>query len=617
MADVAEAKTEQFAYKAEMRQLLHLIIHSLYTNQEIFLRELISNASDALNKARFRQLTSKSSAPAPEYRIKINSDSEAHTIAVDDTGVGMNRQDLIDRIGTVASSGTLAFLEELKQSDKPLDAELIGQFGVGFYSCFMVAGEVQIDTLSIEDGAEPLLWTSNGEGTFTIAPGTRTRPGTTITLQLKEDARDLANDYRIRQIVRKYSNFVDFPILLDEEAINTVKALWKKRKDDVSEEEYSEFYKFISGDFADPLGHLHLHLEGLVTFDALLFVPSKAPANLFQNESRRHFHLYSRGVFVRDDADDLLPEHLRFIRGVLDTDDLPLNVSREVTQKSSAAAKIRSALSKKILGLLTEWSTENTELYDQFFGEFGTILKAGLWSEFKQRDQLLSLMRYPSTATEGEDTTTLQAYVERMQEDQEAIYYLLADTLDVARRSPNLEVFARKEIEVLLLTDSMDAVTIPNVQEFASKPFKSVSQADLDLDSEQESLPGDSADQILAMFRLQLGDRVEDVAASKRLVDSAATLVASAGGVDPQLERVMQAMDSNYQRARKVLEINTGHPLIENLLQLRTQDPSDKRIEQVIEQVYEGAVLLDGALEDPSAFVQRMTRFMVAATLPA
>jgi len=438
-----------------------------------------------------------------------------------------------------------------------------------------------------------------------------------MKLPLAEHSKGLAGGYRIRKIIRKYSNFVDVPIYVGDKAVNTVEALWKKRKEDVADEGRADFYKFVSGDFADPLGHLHLRLEGLVSFDALLFVPAKVPASLYRDETRRQLHLYSRSVFVRDDADDLLPEYFRFIRGVVDTDDLPLNVSREVTQSSAAAGKIRTALTNKILGLLTEWSTGNEELYERFFKEFGTVLKAGLWSDFQRREKLLSLMRYPSTKTEGTGTTTLQAYIERMQDGQDAIYYLLAESLDTARRSPNLEVFARKDIEVLLLADSIDAATIPSVQDFDSKPFKSVTQADLDLDPGEDSLPGDDVDRILALFRLQLEDRVKDVVASKRLVDSAATLVASADGVDLQVERVMQAINEDFEAGKKVLEINTGHPLMKNLLELSTSDAADRRIEQVIDQVYEGALLLDGELREPSSYVERMTRFMVAATLPA
>ena len=614
MSEAKEQAAQEFEYRAEMRQLLHLIVHSLYTNQEIFLRELISNASDALNKARFQKLTDHGAESEREFKITIELDSDANTIAIEDSGVGMTREDLVERIGTIASSGTLAFLEELKNNDKPVDASLIGQFGVGFYSSFMVADQVEIDTL--HEGESPLKWTSDGLGTYSIAPGARDEVGTRVTLHLKEESKDFASEYRVREIIRKYSNFVDFPIYLGDKQANTIKALWKKPKGEVTEEERNEFYKFVAGDYEDPLGHLHLHIEGLISFDALLFVPSQAPANLFRDEARRHLHLYSSGVFIRDDADDLLPDYLRFVRGVVDTDDLPLNVSREVTQKSPVASKIRSTLTSKILSQISDWAKEDKKLYDRFFKEFGPVLKAGLWSEFAKRDDLLALMRYPSTKTEGESTTTLKDYVESMLEDQEAIYYLLAESLEAARRSPNLEVFRRKGIEVLLLAESMDAVTIPNVHEFEGKPLKSVSQAGLDIDPESgaEHLPGDETDILLALFRVQLGDRIQDVVASKRLVDSPATLVAAADGLDPHFERMMKAMNKDFEGTKKVLELNVGHPLMKNILALKTQGGDEKRIEAVVAQIYEGALLLDGTLEEPSGFVERMTRFMVDAT---
>ena len=338
MSEEKQHTTQEFEYRAEMRQLLHLIIHSLYTHQEIFLRELISNASDALNKARFQKLTDHTSGPERDFKITITLDSDANTIAVEDTGIGMTREDLVERIGTIASSGTLAFLEELQKNDKPVDANLIGQFGVGFYSSFMVADQVEIETL--QEGGTSLKWTSDGLGTYTIASGDHNVAGTKVTLHLKEDAKDFASEYRVREVIRKYSNFVDFPIYLGKDQVNTIKALWKKPKGEITGEERREFYKFVARDYEDPLGHLHLHIEGLVNFDALLFVPSRAPANLFRDEARRHLHLYSSGVFIRDDADELLPDYLRFVRGVVDTEDLPLNVSREVTQKSPVAAKM-------------------------------------------------------------------------------------------------------------------------------------------------------------------------------------------------------------------------------------------------------------------------------------
>ena len=606
--------TQQFEYKAEMQQLLHLIVNSLYTNQEIFLRELISNASDALNKARFRQLTDHSEGNHKDLQITITLDKEAKTLSIEDMGIGMTREDLIERLGTIASSGTLAFIEEQKASGKPVDAGLIGQFGVGFYSAFMVADEIVLETLHADEGAEPFNWKSDGTGTYAISPGTREEHGTKITLHLKEEAKEFAEETRVRSIIRKYSNFVDFPIRLGSDQVNTLKALWKKRKEDITEDERNEFYKFVTGDFAEPFGHLHLQIEGLLSFEALLFIPAQAPVSFFREDRRSDLHLYCSGVFVRDDAEELLPDYLHFVRGVVDTDDLPLNVSREVTQNSPVAQRIRSTLTGKLLGLLKEWATEDDERYEKFFVNFGPVLKTGLWSDISRHDELLELMRYPST--NSENLTSLHDYVERMAGDQETIYYLLADSLESARKSPHLEVFARKGIEVLLLPDPIDALTLPNVQKFEEKSFTSVTAAELDLgeDEESEPLPGDDRDELLSLFRIQLGDRIQDVVASKRLVDSAATLVAAKDGLDPQLERMMKSMNPDYEGMKKVLEINVEHPLMQNILALKSSENQDTLIEEAIEQVYEGALLLDGNLAEPSAFVERMTRILVDAT---
>lgn len=607
--------TQQFEYKAEMQQLLHLIINSLYTNQEIFLRELISNASDALNKARFQGLTDHSGGDHADLKITITVDKDAKTLSVEDTGIGMTQTDLTERLGTIASSGTLAFIEEQKSSGKPVDAGMIGQFGVGFYSAFMVADHIEIETLHRSDDAEPLTWTSDATGTYTIGPSTRSEPGTKITLHLKEDASEFSDDYRVRSIIRKYSNFVDFPIYLDSDQINTLKALWKKRKDDINDEELSEFYKFISGDYNDPLGHLHLQIEGLLTFDALLFIPSQAPLSFFREDRRSDLHLYSSGVFVRDDAEELLPEYLAFVRGVVDTDDLPLNVSREVTQNSPVTQRIRSTLTGKLLGLLDQWATEDVERYEKFFLNFGVALKTGLFSDQGKQDELLKLVRYPSTS--GEHLTSLSDYVTRMPDSQESIYYLLSDSLESARKSPHLEVFTTKGIEVLLLTDPIDALTLPNVPKFEDKKFINITTAELDLteSTDSESLPGDEIDSLLTLFRVQLGDRVQDVTSSKRLVDSAATLVTAKDGMDPQLERMMKSMNPEYEGVKKVLEINASHPLMKNLLALKSSSENQgSLIEQTIEQIYEGALLLDGNLTEPSSFVSRMTSILVDAT---
>lgn len=609
---------EEFEYRAEMQQLLHLIVHSLYTHKEIFLRELISNASDALNKIRFRQLSEHSlRGPEADYRITITLDEEANTLSIEDTGVGMTREDLTERIGTVASSGTLGFLNELKKTEKPVDAHLIGQFGVGFYASFMVADRIVIDTLHAEPAEQPLRWESDGEGRYTIAESDRQERGTKVTLYLKESEAEFCKDFRIKQIVRKYSNFVDFPIHVGADQTNTVKALWRKRKDEVSEQDRNEFYKFITNDYRDPLGHVHLHIEGLVNFNALLFVPAEAPTGFYREGADKGLHLYSSGVYIQDDAKELLPEYLRFVKGVVDTPDLPLNVSREVTQNSPVTAKINSILTGKVLGMLKEWAEEGNDRYETFFKQFGSLLKWGVQTEFAKREDILDLLRYASTKTEEGKTTSLKDYVGRMQEGQEEIYYLLADHLDVALRNPNLEYFRKKDVEVLLLVEPVDVMTIPHVFSYAEKVLKSIEKADIKLDadtSEGQALAPAAVDHLLSLFRITLGGKIEDVIASKRLVDSAATLVVGSAGMDTQVERMMKLMNQDFEGSKKILEVNMSHPLLKNMARLRSDGGSDELLDKTVHQVYEGALLLDGNLSQTATFVERMTDLLVAAT---
>ena len=611
---------EQFEYRAEMKQLLHLIIHSLYTHREIFLRELISNASDALNKVRFRQLTDPDVLdPDVEKKITITLDPDQNTLSVEDTGIGMTRDDLVERIGTVAASGTLAFLEDLKKADKPVDAQLIGQFGVGFYASFMVADEVVIETRHADPDSKGYRWQSDGGGQFTIEEIDRAARGTTVTLHLKEDATEFCQDYRVQQVIKKYSNFVDFPIHVGEGQVNTVKALWMKHRDEVTGEEVAEFYKFIANDFQDPLGHLHLRIEGRVNFNALLFVPATAPPGLFREEYERRLHLYSAGVFIQDDAKALLPEYLRFVRGVVDTEDLPLNVSREVTQSSPVTAKINSILTGKVLGMLDEWAEQDAEKYDAFFQHFGPLFKTGVTTEFSKRDQLIDLLRFQSTKTEPGQTTSLKDYVSRMPESQDAIYYLLGDHRDVVERNPNLEYFTKNDIEVLLLVDPVDVFTFPHIHTYDEKPLQSIEKADLDLkpdDDEQpeDALAGQQIDTLLALFKITLGDTVEDVVASKRLVDSAATLVVGRQGMDTQMERMMRMMGQDFGGSKKILEVNTAHPLLKNMAALQTEGGHNDLLEKTIVHLYEGALLIDGTLNQPAEFVERMTGLMVKAT---
>ncbi len=619
MATQTTPGPETFEYRAEMKQLLHLIIHSLYTHKEIFLRELISNASDALNKVQFRLLTDRDILQSDaERRIDIRGDKNDNTLTIVDTGIGMTREDLVDRIGTVASSGTVAFVEQMKETGKPIDAQMIGQFGVGFYSAFMVADRITIETRCEALEGQGCRWTSDGSGTYSIEEIDREDRGTEIILHLKEDATEFAEAWKLKEVIRKYSNFVDFPILVDGEKVNTVRALWHKGKSEIEAEELKEFYKFISNDFNEPLGHLHLHLEGRVNFRALLFVPKQAPRGLFREDFEYGLHLYSSNVFIQDDCKSLLPDYLRFIRGVVDTEDLPLNVSREVTQHSPVMAKIKQTLTGKILDMLKLWSLDEPERYTEYFKEFGPLFKTGLGADFSNRDDLIELLRYESTKTDPGILTSLEKYVDRMQSGQKEIYYLLGDSRSSIERNPNLEYFRKNDLEVLLLIDPVDVFTVTSLPNYKDFEVKSIEKADLDLKKEkksEETVSKHEQKKLIERFKSILGERVEDVVVSRRLVDSAATLVVGKAGMDAQVERMMRMMDENFSGSKKVLELNMGHPLILNLSALRAQGDRDDLIERSILQLFEGALLVDGSLSSPTDFVARMTELMVDATL--
>lgn len=614
--DTPTAEVHEF--KAEMKQLLHLIIHSLYTHEEIFLRELISNASDALHKIRFRMLTDRDVVDADaEQRIDIKLDKNANTLTLVDTGIGMTKEDLLKRIGTVASSGTLDFVQELKKQEGPMDASMIGQFGVGFYSAFMVADTITIDTRHANPDSKGLRWTSDGGGSFTIEETDRTERGTTITLQLKEDKGEFAEEWRAKSIIRKYSNFVDFPVFVEGERVNTVDALWHKKKSDITDEQLTEFYKFVSSDLDEPLGHLQLNLEGVVSFKALLFIPKKAPRGLYHEDYRYGVHLYSSKVFIQDDAKNLLPDWCRFVKGVVDTEDLPLNVSREVTQNSPVLNKIRKILTGKILGLLEEWAEAEPEKFATFSKEFGPLFKSGIQMEFEHRDQMIELFRFESSVKEKGEWTGFGAYVDRKPSGQNKIYYVLADGRDAALRNPNMEYFKANDIEVLLMTEPVDAFIMPGIPKYKDFDLVSIESSDLKLDKKKEDgLKKGEAKKLIERFKDVLGDRVEDVRTSDRLVDSAVTLVTGKAGMDAQMERMMRMMDESFTGSKKVLEVNTAHPLIRNLSALREDVGSEARIKDAIEQLYEGALLLEGSLENPADFVRRMTAFMEQSTTP-
>lgn len=621
MNNQTQSSTEQFEYKAEMKQLLNIIIHSLYKNPEVFLREIVSNASDALNKLRFRRLTDSNIVdPEAELKIMINADKEKQTFSIEDTGIGMTKDDLITQIGTVASSGTLQFLKNLQEEKKTLDASMIGQFGVGFYSIFMVTDEITIETRHADPDSKAYRWTSQGQDKFTIEEIDRKERGTKIFFKLKDENKEFAEDYVIKNTLKKYSNFVDFPLFVGDEKVNTVQALWHKKKDEIKDEELDEFYKFISNDYQKPLGHIHVSIEGTVNFKALLFIPEYAPPNLFMDSQEKGLHLYSSKVFIQDDAKELMPDYLRFVKGVVDTEDLPLNVSREVTQSSPVMAKIRNVLTGKILSLLEEWAEKDNEKFEKFFKNFGAMFKTGVNTDFSNKERLLELLRFESSELEEGELSSLSAYVSRMNTDQKEIYYLSGDTRESILRNPNLEYFRKNNIEVLLLSDPVDVFVVPYLQEYDKKPLKSIEKADIDLakteteEEKKERLGEDATKSLVEVFKETLGDKVEDVVESKRLVESPVTLVVGNQGLDAQMEKMMQFMDKQHTLSKRILEINTGHPIIKNLSRLNISDSKDPFLRDAITQLFEGALLTEGYLKSPTEFIARMHEFIEKAT---
>ncbi len=611
-------KTNEFEYKAEMKRLLDIIINSLYTNPEIFLRELVSNSADALNKIRFRKLTDEDIIdPDLELSIKIEVDEEKKTFSIEDTGIGMTKKDLINRIGTIASSGTLEFLNEAQKQSKKVDPELIGRFGVGFYSAFIVTDEITIETLYADKGSTGYRWKSKGEEKFEIEEISRKKRGTKIYFTFKDEHKEFANVEIIKGILKKYSNFVNFPIYVNGEEVNRVTALWHRKKEDIKEDELKEFYKFISNDFQEPLGHLHFSIEGNVNFKALLFIPKSAPQTPFADFMEKTVNLYSHRVFIQDDCKEILPDYLKFVKGVVDTEDLPLNISRETTQSSPLIAKIRHVLTKKILSLLEDWTKKDKEKYEKFHSEFGQMFKTGVNSDFANKDRIVELLRYETSELPRGKFKSLKEYVSSMQSDQNEIYYIMGDSRELIEKNPNLEYFKKKGLEVIYLTDPVDVFTFPYIQEYDGKKFVSIEKADIDISDDEEikkeSLDKEKSSSLLEFFKKKLGDKVEGVIESKRLVDSPASLVVGKKGMDPQMERMMQYMDKNYQSSKKVLEVNTAHPLIKNLAKLYEQDKNSEVLENSIIQLFEGAVLLEGKLDSPADYVKRMTDFMTTA----
>ncbi len=622
----ATAQKETLGFQAEVRQLLHLMIHSLYSNKEIFLRELVSNASDAADKLRFEALAD----PAlfendSELRIRIAFDKSARTITISDNGIGMSRQEVIDHIGTIAKSGTREFFSRLS-GDQQEDAALIGQFGVGFYSAFIVADRVTLTTrragLTREHGVR---WESAGAGDYTLETVERAGRGTEIVLHLKEGEDEFLNDWRLKSIIRKYSDHIQLPIVMrktewkdgeqvptdEDETVNQASALWARPKNEVSDEQYEAFYKHVAHDFERPLAWSHNRVEGRQEYISLLYIPSRAPFDLYDRERRHGIKLYVRRVFVMDDAEQLMPTYLRFVRGVIDSADLPLNVSREILQHSREIDAIRAGSVKKVLGLLEDLAESQPGKYATFWKEFGRALKEGPGEDHANREKIAGLLRFASTHLDSEDqSVSFKDYIGRMKDGQQAIYYITADSFAAARHSPHLEIFRKKGIEVLLLTDRVDEWLVSSLTEFAGKKLQSVAKGDLDLGSLEDEADKEAQQQAEGEFKeladrlkATLGDKVQAVRVTHRLTDSPACLVTGEHDMSTHLERLLKAAGQHAPATRPVLEINPQHRL---LARIRTET-DDARFADWVHLLLDQALLAEGGqLDDPAGFVRRL-----------
>ncbi|MGA6166044.1 molecular chaperone HtpG [Amycolatopsis magusensis] len=608
---------ETLEFQAESRQLLQLMVHSLYSNKDIFLRELISNASDALDKLKLEAYRNKDlDADTADLHIRLEADKEARTLTVRDNGIGMSRDDVVELIGTIAKSGTAEVLRKLKEAkDSTASADLIGQFGVGFYSSFMVADKVTLVTRRAGE-SQGTSWESTGEGTYTIDEVADAPVGTAVTLHLKpEDADDHLYDYtadwKLKEIVQRYSDFITWPVRLGEDgtdAINSMKALWARSKDDATEQEYHEFYKHISHDWTDPLETIQLRAEGTFEYQALLFIPSHAPLDLYLRERKRGVQLYVKRVFIMDDCEALMPEYLRFVKGVVDAQDLSLNVSREILQQDRQIQLMRRRLVKKVLSTVKAMMSTEPEKYATFWKEFGPAVKEGLVNDADNRETLLEISSFDST-NDAEKPTTLREYVERMKDGQEHIYYLTGASRSMIEHSPHMEAFRAKGYEVLVLTDAVDEMWVESVTEFDGKKFQSIAKGQVDLDSEEEKKEGDARQKdfagLLGWMGETLTEQVKEVRLSSRLTTSPACIVGDANDISPTLEKMYRAMGQEMPQIKRILELNPDHELVSGLRKAHEEREDDPALAETAEILYGMALLAEGGeLSDPPRFMR-------------
>ncbi len=627
-----DTSKETMEFQTEARQILHLMTHSLYSNKEIFVRELVSNASDACDKLRFEALENDSLYEGDgDLKIVVEFDEDAKTVTFTDNGVGMTRQEVIDNIGTIASSGTKKFLEAMT-GDQAKDAQMIGQFGVGFYASFIVADKVTVETRRAGAAAEEAVrWESDGQGSFSLENIEREARGTTVTLHLKEGEEEFASEFRLKHIIKQYSDHISIPVLMYEqerdddgkpvegssklERVNSASALWARDKSEISDDEYREFYKHNTMDFADPMSWVHSRVEGNQSYTSLLFLPANPPFDLFDRDHKKGIKLYVKRVFIMDDAEHLMPNYLRFIKGIIDSDDLPLNVSREILQQNRIIDRIRGASVKKVLGMLESLAKNDGEKYAEFWKNFGQVLKEGPIEDMANKERIARLLRFASTHNDNDaQNVTLEDYVSRMKEGQEKIYYIVADNYLAAKNSPHLEVFRKKGIEVLLLSDRVDEWLVSHLTEFDGKKLQSVARGELDLDDEDKQKATEAKEKfekdyasVIEHVKKVLGDKIKDVRVSQRLTDSPTCLVLGEHEMSPQMQQIMQAAGQYAPKVQPILEINPEHELITQLNDIT----DDEVFEDWTNLLFEQAQIAAGSpLEDAAGFVKRVNRLL-------
>jgi molecular chaperone HtpG len=641
MTETVKETTQQVEFKAEIQQLLNILIHSLYTDKEIFLRELLSNASDALNRIKFEVLTNRDVVDeSAELAIYLEADEANSTLTIQDTGIGMTQEEMAENLGTIAHSGAKDFLKALTEAGKKgqgITADIIGQFGVGFYSVFMVADEVTVTSRSYRPQAEAAVWSSTGQGTYTLGPAEKAERGTTIQIKLKDEAKEFAKNYRLRQVVKNHSDFVDFPIYLKEEKpaaeeggepttefnkINEQTALWRQSPREVDEEKYKNFYRQLTFDFSEPLLRVHTSADAPVQFYALLFVPSKKDYRIFGAKEDHGLKLYTRKVLIQENFKELLPNYLRFIEGVVDSEDLPLNVSREMVQSTPLLTKIKNILVRRLSSELSDMAAEDKDKYHTFWKEFGSFIKEGLATDPDSKGKFTDLLRFQSSQSQdATDLISLAEYSDRMKADQSEIYYLIGDDFGVVSRSPHLEYFKKHNLEVLYLTDPLDSFMLINLSDYNGKPLKNIDDAGLDLPEEkaedkaetEETIAEDDFKALISRFKEVLGEQVEDVRESKLLTDSPCRLVNPPDAANANMQRVQRLLGKEYQIPKKILEINRHSELIQNLAARLVADKTDPLLNLLIEQLFASNLVTEGLHPNPAELIPRMQEVMAAA----